>query len=679
MSSSKTPLLMLTYLIICLCCTVVRVTLVICLCCTSKLTVVQHPERCGTRIRHNTKWRAKFGRIFACGVKKIFLVSTTRTTMSLLLSLSVLSIIFLTPSLGALTENWQTVFPDTQRVVKLFGLEGPQWQLFSQDGEYVVDAELPGDVLTDLMKAGVIGDPYVDRNFLTQRHVWMGPQQFWNKSNDPFQLERRTRVWIYQCIFEVPETSNELLLVVEGIKMGAVLDLDGVVLGNVTDQFLRYEFSLNEALQRTASSVMAQRALQGSIPRKHKLTITLDPDICTNGRFQACSGGWDWAPYTRAGDTQGSRTFTFGIWKPLYIVEEQKVSITHVVPKIVYLGDEANDYPRTPMVHGPKYDFRVGVDVHISAADPLGSISVRGNFTNASISVKADSKTVTVSLIVPKERVKLWWPSSTRQPLYTLQVSYQSNDGLRTQWITKTIGFRTVDLITINDTDPENVNASLAEEGSGNHGMFFRVNGAVTWARGANVVPMDQLEGRLTEEAHRAMVHSAAEAGMNMLRVWGGGMVLPQSFYDACDQMGILVYHDMMLVEENNHGAKEIPVLEQEIRHLIRSLSSHPSIALWSGCNECVVQMDTAMSVYATFVMQTVAQEDPTRPLWPSCPSTTGWKTGVKRISGRPNGGPLATYSRHELKPPNTMEKHGPYRHGISRTHPSMNWKDDGG
>jgi beta-galactosidase/beta-glucuronidase len=82
----------------------------------------------------------------------------------------------------------------------------------------------------------------------------------------------------------------------------------------------------------------------------------------------------------------------------------------------------------------------------------------------------------------------------------------------------------------------------------------------------------------------------------------------------------------MMLVEESNHGAKEIPELELEIRNMVRSLSSHPSIALWSGCNECIVEMDTKMAIYATFVMQTVAQEDPTRPLWPSCPSTTGWK-----------------------------------------------------
>ena len=613
-------------------------------------------------------------------------------------------------SMGALTEDWQTVFPDTQQVMKLFGPEGPKWLLgYSHEDDATHDwrsisAEVPGDIVTDLMHAGWIGDPYVDRNFVTERSVWMGPTPMCKTTDtstsskiqqeqkltagkhhsSPIEpcLERRTRTWVYSCQFALPDEiaaeNTQLVLVVEGIKMGATLALNGFVLGNVTDQFLRYEFSLTGALQQITTQPMTmQRNLQGFIT--YNLTITFHPDIATHGRFQACSGGWDWAPYTRTGDEQGSRTFTFGIWKPIYIIQLKRLSITHVVPKIFYLGDDVQDYPRSPMVQGPKYDFRVDVDVHVSGTDPHGSILFRANFTNATTSAKVDSQIVTLSILAPKERIQLWWPSSTRQPLYTLQVSYQSRDGFQTPWITKTIGFRTLDLITVNDTDPVTVQESLDQEGSGNHGMFFRVNGAVIWARGANVVPMDQLEGRLTEDAHRIMVYSAAEAGMTMLRVWGGGMVLPQSFYDACDEMGILVYHDMMLVEENNHGAKAIPDLELEIRHLVRSLSSHPSIALWSGCNECIVEMDTKMAVYATFVMQTVAQEDPTRPLWPSCPSTTGWKSGVARISGKPNGGPLTTYSSKEVKPPHTIEKHGPYRHGISRTHPSMNWNDDGG
>ena len=626
---------------------------------------------------------------------------------------TILPILLTATSQGALVDDWQTVFPDTRRVWKLFGVDGPQWRLSSRDCNQSesnhestsIPAKVPGDVLTDLMRSGLIDDPYFDRNFFTQRSVWMGPPPFRphvhsKKYDNP--LEQRSRIWMYECEFKIPFSSHEFILVVEGIKMGASLMLNGVHLGNVTNQFLRYEFPLQNALTASAmteqgSNAAFQQEKRTLYQQSHtwfsaKLTITFDPTIDTYGRFQACSGGWDWAPYTRTGDQQGSRTFTFGIWKSLYIVEQRQLSITQVVPKIFYLGDEAHDSPRSPLRHGPTYDFQVDVDVHFiksrtAAIGPLGLILMRGNFTNQTASAKVPNdgtNVITLSLRAFKENIQLWWPSShpkdKLQPLYTLQVAYQSIiPSLQTDWINQTIGFRTVDLVTFNDSNPLIVESSWHEEGSGNHGMFFRVNGRLISARGANVVPMDQLEGRLSSQGHHKMVESAYEAGMNMLRVWGGGMVLPQSFYQACDQFGILVYHDMMFVEENHHGARVIPTLIPEVRHLVRSLSAHPSIVLWSGCNECVVEMHKSTEIYATLVMQTAAEEDPTRPLWPSCPSWTGWKTGVSRVSGKPNGGPLTTYSQQESKLFHRIEVHGPYRHGISRTHPSMNANDDKG
>lgn len=229
--------------------------------------------------------------------------------------------------------------------------------------------------------------------------------------------------------------------------------------------------------------------------------------------------------------------------------------------------------------------------------------------------------------------------------------------------------------MTYNDTNAAIRNATIDTEGSGSHGMYLRVNGVVLWCRGANVVPMDQLEGRLTDAAHRIMVKSARDAHMNMLRVWGGGMILPQAFYDACDENGILVFHDLMFVEEQNHGAMASDDIEDEIRQTIRHLSSHASIVVWSGCNECAVEMGTDTELYATFVMTTVAEEDDTRIVWPSCPSAVGWKTGVHAVNSIPNGRPMTT-PNPDSHPP--LEIHGPYQHGISKAYPAVNGFDDG-
>ena len=77
--------------------------------------------------------------------------------------------------------------------------------------------------------------------------------------------------------------------------------------------------------------------------------------------------------------------------------------------------------------------------------------------------------------------------------------------------------------------------------------MRFRVNGAPIWARGANMIPPDELEGRYNAAVLQRQVQSAVDANFNMLRVWGGGVFLPDAFYDACDAAGILLYHDMQV------------------------------------------------------------------------------------------------------------------------------------
>merc|ERR1719498_328754 len=153
------------------------------------------------------------------------------------------------------------------------------------------------------------------------------------------------------------------------------------------------------------------------------------------------------------------------------------------------------------------------------------------------------------------------------------------------------------------------------------------------------------------------MVKYATEAKINTLRVWGGGMFLPDAWYDACDEFGILVYHDMQYAQ-GGHSPKASAAEDGELRHMIRRLSHHPSIMVWDGCNECQVKMHSSTAVYATFVMTVVAEEDASRAVWPSCPAL-GWTTGVHKLNAMPNGNALTT--------PDTgrrIETHGPYQHG---------------
>ena len=169
------------------------------------------------------------------------------------------------------------------------------------------------------------------------------------------------------------------------------------------------------------------------------------------------------------------------------------------------------------------------------------------------------SSVVTVSLPASAADIELWWPNKMgNQPLYAINASFTrinangaADAGAPTVASGKKIGFREFAYVTVNDTDPRVVAASLAEgvEGTGNHTAAWRVNGALVFARGANVVPMEELEGRASAAAITRMVRSAADGGMNTLRIWAGAIYFYDAFYDAADRAGLLIYHDLMFIE----------------------------------------------------------------------------------------------------------------------------------
>ena len=502
----------------------------------------------------------------------------------------------------------------------------------SSAASLTIDAAVPGDLLTDLQNAGQIGDPLVEKNFLNSS-LWAA------------------RTWTYSTTFAAPAAwraaGGQNLLVFDGIKMGATVKLNGQTLGVAVDQFLRYTFEVPPALLTNAA--------------EQTLDVVFDPSIDVKGRFMSCTGGWDWAPYSH--DSQGDAlTFSKGIWKSVYLahVPPAAVALTHIVPQPRYLGP----YPTTPLVDGHHGGFTLGVRVFLSAAAATsGTLSLApswGPVAEWKVDVPKGDSNVTLHANASATQVKLWWPAGMgSQPLYDLTVTFTPEGGglAASASASRKVGFRQFALVTGNDTDPDFVARAATEEGSASHGMFWRVNGAAVWSKGANMIPMEELEGRMNAEAHRILVRSAADGGFNTLRVWGGGMFLPDAWYDECDKLGIMVYHDMQYAQ-SGHAPAGSATEDAELRHMVRRLSHHASIVMWDGCNECRVIMGTDTAIYATFVMTVVAQEDASRAVWPSCPAL-GWTTGVHKLDATPNGNALTT-----PKDGKTLETHGPYLHG---------------
>ena len=364
---------------------------------------------------------------------------------------------------------------------------------------------------------------------------------------------------------------------------------------------------------------------------------------------------------------QGRETFGLAIWKSVYLVSVAAggAAITSFVPHTFYAGG----HPTSILGDADHAGFEVRARVALWAPADRGAgevtVALPGVPGSATVTVRAAliAGTTVVNVTIPANDtrgVRLWHPRGNGdQVRYNITATFLPDNGVAPSSTWRLLGFRHVALVTINDTDPEVVAAAASKNGTGQFGLRLRVNGAATYARGGNKIPMDLLNGRMSAYGHRRLVQSAREANFNMLRIWGGGIYEPRAFYDACDEFGIMVEHDMMFTWGSGlvSGASS-PTVRAELVYQLERLSHHPSVVILDACNEC-----GGGGLYESFVMPTVASVDKSRAVWPSCPSS-GWLAGVDRLTSRANGQTLVTGATSDPPRPAgspALEGHGPY------------------
>jgi beta-mannosidase len=280
-------------------------------------------------------------------------------------------------------------------------------------------------------------------------------------------------------------------------------------------------------------------------------------------------------------------------------------------------SDVRIDYVYTEQRHSKgRCVVRVSVECEAARA---GEYELGVSIGEASVSKKvrlaAGSNRPTLEVAVASPR--LWWPNGYGEAaLYDLHVRVGEHT------ITKKIGLRTLQLV--NKDDAKGLS------------MVFRVNGRDIFCKGANWIPPDALPQRESRERLEHLLESARLAHMNMLRVWGGGRYETDDFYALCDEKGIMIWHDMMFSCALYPSTPPfLQNVEREIRHQVKRLRDHPSIALWCGNNEDVGALtwfaeskknrDRYIVDYDRLnegvIGRVVDECDPTRTYWPSSPS----------------------------------------------------------
>ena len=298
--------------------------------------------------------------------------------------------------------------------------------------------------------------------------------------------------------------------------------MNGKVLGNSTDQFLRLKFAVGSLLKPTGNT----------------LVVDFIRSISTHGRFMACSGGWDWAPYSDLRSGEGHQMLTKGIWRSVYLVAVPagSAAILHAVPTTHFVSGRGGvTWPVTPLADDGSSHFTVNTSVYFWSKEVVaGTLTVTGEWgsTASAKCILPAGDGACVVPVLPANAVKLWWPRGLGpQQMYNVTASFAPSSSAAavaaaatTAAATRRIGFRLAAVVTINDTSPEAVKRAATAEGTGNHTLMLRVNGAAIAARGANMIPMELLEGRIVPGMHTNLVASAAAANFNTIRVWGGGI-----------------------------------------------------------------------------------------------------------------------------------------------------------
>jgi beta-mannosidase len=412
------------------------------------------------------------------------------------------------------------------------------------DDEGWLPATVPGCVHTDLMANHKIADPFYATNEKDQQ---------WIDKVD----------WEFRTTFSVDEgllSREHIDLDFRGLDTYAEVLVNGAPVLTANNMFRSWRVAVKSHLRKGENTLLVR--LRSPIAQVkaaydhlgYVLPANNDqatPMVSMFTRKAPYHYGWDWGP----------RFVTSGIWRPVRLEAWDSARIDDVQVIQTALTDaRATLLVKTTVVatHGG----RAQVTVALAGGAPLGEVTA---------ALKTGRNVVEVEVAI--DRPQRWWPNGLGQPhLYTIDASL-AVDGVARDARALRVGLRTLQVVHCDDTDGKS--------------FTVEVNGAPVFMKGANYIPSDSFLNRVTPDRYRWLVRSAADAHMNMLRVWGGGIYEDDRFYELCDELGILVWQDFMFACSMYPGdAPFVENVRQEAIENVRRLRNHPSLALWAGNNE---------------------------------------------------------------------------------------------
>lgn len=463
-------------------------------------------------------------------------------------------------------------------------------------------ATVPGSAHGALLAAGRLPDPFHGLNETAVQ--WVGE-----------------RCWAWRTHFEVAEPAPHEELVFEGLDTWCTGWLNGQPLLRSDNMFVPLRVDVRALLR----------------PGRNELLLRFDPPLAQARAQQAPFGprplwngdsarlfarkaqyhfGWDWGPVL----------LTSGPWRPVHrhgwAVRLAELSVRQQIDLAAGTA--------TLGLHTRLAGALAGLQLEQVLHDPEGRPVAR-----ARVAAQPECQ-----LSLQVDAARLWWPRGLGdQPLYTLHTRVVQGSRTLAE-DRRRIGLRTLRLV------------QAPVQGEPGSSFGFEVNGRDLFAGGANWIPEDLLLERVSPARLRERIGQAAAAHMNMLRVWGGGVYEDETFYETCDELGLLVWQDFMFACGLYPAHADFKrSVQAEARAALLRLRHHACLALWCGNNEDYALAESvgasgpgvpadrfeARQLYEQLLPALCSELDPDRPYWPGSPYSPD--AGGTRLSSDPTVG----------------------------------------
>lgn len=505
------------------------------------------------------------------------------------------------------------------------------WQMYQVGTEEVLSAKVPGSVYNDLLRNDRMEDPYY-------------------RDNELKALKIMEQDFVYETTFDAYSEllcQQEILLGFDGIDTLADIYLNDVHIAFVNNMHRKWEFAVKEYLRAEGN------LLRVVLHSPTKYIKEANEKVCIPGTSDAMKGfphlrkahcmfGWDWGP----------RLPDAGIWKAVKLTGFSRARLDSVYVRQVH---EAG-----------KVTLKLDVDVECIGEEHIRRFGKGGRDEKAleGLALKvvltdSDGRKSTYGMEAVNEGIlveepRLWWPNGYgEQPLYCLEVQLLNK---MQDFLQNEISFRETEQDagriqdTVNQPDTGEIHDTWTrriglrtmtmyrEKDAYGESFCHMVNGVKVFAMGADYIPEDNILARITGKRTYELLLQAKQAHHNCIRVWGGGFYPFDEFFDACDELGLMVWEDFMfacavyqLTEEFEENIKA------EFIDNIKRIRHHACLGLWCGNNEMEMfvaqggewvnsptQKSDYVKMYEYIIPKILKEYDPQTFYWPASPSSGG-------------------------------------------------------